>query len=119
LDWVWRTHSDWLFGELKGKSRFSTFSELLAQAKEENGEAASEDRRVEDAEWLAEGWLEETMTGEIVESFAVAVKGWQTWQVWGFGEVGGERWLQRKFVVRKKGTEEVVKARLVYEWKGE
>jgi len=40
-------------------------------------------------------------------------------QVWGFSEVNGERWLTRRFAIRRKDREEVVRARLVYDWVGE
>ena len=97
----------------------NTFKAILEEAKVEGSEAAKENRRVVDAEWLAQGWLEETSNGDVVESFADAVKGWQVWQVWGFSDVNGERWLTRRFVARRKDREEVVRARLVYEWQGE
>jgi hypothetical protein len=119
LDWTYRTHSDWLFGTLQGKSRITTLKAIVDETKEEGGEAAKDGRRLDDAEWLAQGWLEETVNGEVVESFADAVKGWQTWQIWGFSDVNGERWLTRRFAARRKDREEFVRARLVYEWVGE
>jgi len=79
LDWTYRSHSDWLFGDLRGKSRMNTLKAILEEAKVKGGEAEEDGRRVDDAEWLAEGWLEETLNGEVVESFADAVKGWQSW----------------------------------------
>ncbi|PSN69603.1 hypothetical protein BS50DRAFT_291681 [Corynespora cassiicola Philippines] len=115
LDWQFRPHSDWLFGDLQGKSRFNT----LAAIREENkGKGKIE----EDAKFLTEGWLPETEEGEVVESFVDNEKaGWTGWQVWGFAdvEVNGkkERWLCRRFAVRK--GDKVVKVRLCYEWNGD
>lgn len=118
LDWTYRPHSDWLFGPLRGRSRMTTLAALLEETKA-GGEAKDEGRRFEDAEWLVKGWLDETKDGEVVESFADAEGGWTGWQIWGFAEVQGERWLVRRFVLRRKDREEVQKARLVYEWIGE
>ena len=39
-------------------------------------------------------------------------------QIWGFADIGGERKLTRKFVVRKVGSDEVVRVRLVYDYTG-
>ncbi|KAF2679327.1 hypothetical protein K458DRAFT_445878 [Lentithecium fluviatile CBS 122367] len=119
LDWEYRSHSDWLFGELRGKSRITTLARILEEAKDAEGESVKEGRREEDAKFLAEGWLEESKDGEVVESFADAKSGWTGWQVWGFSDVKGERWLTRRFAIRRKDREEVVLARLVYEWVGE
>jgi hypothetical protein len=40
-------------------------------------------------------------------------------QIWGFATVAGERWLVRKFAIRRKDKDEVVRIRLCYEWAGE
>jgi hypothetical protein len=40
-------------------------------------------------------------------------------QIWGFATVNGERWLVRKFAIRRKDKDEVVRIRLCYEWAGE
>ncbi|KAF2261832.1 hypothetical protein CC78DRAFT_619026 [Lojkania enalia] len=106
LDWKWRPHSDWLFGDLRGRSRWTTFDELK---KENAGKGSLE----EDAVFLCEGWME---GAEVVESFVESEKGWTGWQVWGFVEVGGERRHARRFVVRK--GESVERIRLVYDWAG-
>ena len=61
LNWTSREHTDWLFGTVQTKNRYST----LAKVKEEdNGQPA-------DAEFLVQGWLKETEEGEIVEGYAV------------------------------------------------
>lgn len=110
LDWQWRGHSDWLFGTVKGHSRFTTLSTIL------EGEGVTED----DAKYLAEGWLKETEEGEVIESF-VENEGnkWTAWQVWGFAEIGGERKHVRRIVVRKSDKNEVQRVRLVYDYAGE
>src|SRR5262245_39919282 len=33
LDWTYRGHSDWLFGELQGRSRMNTIAKILEDAK--------------------------------------------------------------------------------------
>ncbi|KAJ4287207.1 hypothetical protein N0V90_012605 [Kalmusia sp. IMI 367209] len=114
LDWMYRPHSDWLFGDLQGRSRLSTLEAVLKEAKEEGGV------KEKDAEFLAEGWLPETRDGEVVESWVDNDgKKWTGWQIWGFSDVNGERWLTRRFAIRRKDKDEVVRVRLVYEWVGE
>lgn len=113
LDWQWRSHSDWLFGTVKGRTRYSTLSAILEEAK---GKGVTE----EDAKYLAEGWLKEAEEGEVIESF-VENDGnkWTAWQVWGFAEIGGERKHVRRIVVRKSDKNEVRRVRLVYDYTGE
>lgn len=112
LDWHYREHTDWLFGTVKGRSRYSTLQKVQEEGKNEGAND-------EDIKYLADGWLKETENSEVVESF-VDNDGnkWTAWQVWGFAEIGGERKLTRRFVVRKKGKEEVIKVRLVYDYLG-
>lgn len=113
LDWHFRGHSDWLFGTLQGKTRYNTLKALVEDSK---GQGHVE----EDAKFLAEGWLKETEEGEIVESF-VDNDGakWTGWQIWGFAEINGERRLTRRFAIRRKDKNEVVRIRLTYDWAGE
>ena len=56
--------------------------------------------------------------GEIhVESFVQnEEKGWTADQIWGFAVVDGKRYYTRRVVVSK--GEEVLKVRLVYNWRG-
>lgn len=73
-DWKYRSHSDWLFGDLQGRSRVTTIAALLKEAQEKGGVEEA------DAKFLAEGWLPETMEGDIVESFVDNDgKGWTGW----------------------------------------
>ncbi|ORY15018.1 hypothetical protein BCR34DRAFT_509013 [Clohesyomyces aquaticus] len=112
LDWQYRAHEDWLFGAVKGRSRWNTLKGL----KEEyvgKGKGVIE----EDVLFLIkEGeWGQDTVDGEVVESYVEnEEKGWTAWQIWGFTEVGGKRRLIRRFVVRK--GESVERIRLVYDW---
>ncbi|CAI6282454.1 unnamed protein product [Periconia digitata] len=113
LDWTYRAHSDWLFGEMQAKSRFTTFKKIAEESAGKTPEEA-------DAKFLSEGWLPETLDGEVVESFVDNEKGkWTAWQIWGFAEPKekkGERWFTRKFVVRRKDKDEAVKVTMAYEW---
>ncbi|KAK0127231.1 hypothetical protein ONS96_006784 [Cadophora gregata f. sp. sojae] len=104
LNWVEHTHTDHVFGTVKGKARWSSFQEI-------------------DDEFLKEGWLEgeEEAAGpegeKHVESFAVnEEKGWTARQIWGFATVDGKRYYTRRVVVTKGS--EVLKVRLVYNWQG-
>ena len=102
LDWTERTHSDRIFGELVGRSRYIKPADLP------EAEAGG------DKDWLAEGWDEE---GEKVESFVENKEaGWTALQIWGFGEVDGTRYYVRRVVVQK-GAEKM-RARLVYNYVG-
>lgn len=113
LDWHFRPHTDWLFGTLQGKTRYNTIKAVLEESK---GKGTDE----EDAKFLAEGWLKESEDGEIVESF-VDNDGakWTGWQIWGFAEINGERRLTRRFAIRRKDKNEVVRIRMTYDWAGE
>lgn len=111
LDWQYRGHSDYLFGTVKGRTRYTTLSTVL-----EEGKGITED----DAKYLVEGWLKETEEGEVVESFVENEENkWTAWQVWGFAEIGGERRQVRRIVVRKSDKNEVRRVRLVYDYAGE
>ncbi|KAH8732810.1 hypothetical protein GQ44DRAFT_601922 [Phaeosphaeriaceae sp. PMI808] len=113
LDWQYRGHSDWLFGTVQGRTRYTTLEVILEEAK---GKGTKE----EDAKFLVEGWLKETEEGEVVDSFVEnEASKWTANQVWGFAEINGERRLTRRFVVRKTDKDEVVRFRMTYDWAGE
>ncbi|KAF2869529.1 hypothetical protein BDV95DRAFT_630058 [Massariosphaeria phaeospora] len=143
LDWMYRPHTDHLFGSLQGKSRYTTLAALLAEntsttstpnSTSTSGStppAAKAANVAADARYLCAsdaseseaqgGWLPESRDGEVVEAYVENDgAGWTAWQVWGFSSVGGdgERWLTRRFAVRRTDREEVVRVRLVYEWRG-
>jgi hypothetical protein len=66
LDWTEREHSDHLFGELRGKSRWRKLEEIGG----------------DDAEFLATGWLDEVKETGLVESYVVSDEsGWTARQV--------------------------------------
>lgn len=69
-------HSDWLFGTVRAKSRFTTVSAVV------RGEEGVRERQdEEDKEFMAKDWLDEK-DGEIevVESWAVNEgAGWSVW----------------------------------------
>ena len=104
LDNVFRDHKDWLFGHVKGQTRWV------------NGED------VEDA-FLKSGWLEgedekkgpngETHVLSHVESYT---DGWTATQVWGFKTIEGERRHVRNVVIAKPEKGERVELQLVYDY---
>ena len=82
LDWQYRPHSDWLFGDVRGRSHFTTLAAVQEEAKSKGDKAIEED-----AAYLAEGWLDESREGEVIETYVKNEdKGWTAWQVWGFAE---------------------------------
>ncbi|KAJ4296086.1 hypothetical protein N0V88_004788 [Collariella sp. IMI 366227] len=102
LDHVFRDHSDWLFGHVKGQTRWVTPNDIT------------------DAH-LAAGWLEgeeekggpngETHLESHVESYDA---GWTATQIWGFKLIEGVRKYVRNVVVAKGG--ERVEIQLVYDF---
>lgn len=112
LDWTYREHTDFIFGAVRGRSRYST----LQKFQQESRETGATD---EDIKYMTEGWLEETQQGDILESFiSNEASKWISWSVWGFAESGGERKLIKKFTVRRTDTGAVVRVRMVYEYLG-
>ena len=102
LDWNERPHSDRIFGELVGRSRYVNPKDL------EEADVGG------DKDWLSEGWDE---GGEKAESLVENKEaGWTALQIWGFAEVQGTRYYVRKVLVRK-GPEKL-RARLVYGYVG-
>jgi len=103
FDWQERSHTDHIFGALKGRSRWLGLD------------------IVEDP-FLKDGWLEgeEEASGpegeKHMESYVVAEKGWTGDQIWGFAIIDGQRYHTRRVVITKGDT--VLKARLVYNFQG-
>ncbi|KAG4427076.1 hypothetical protein IFR05_017441, partial [Cadophora sp. M221] len=102
LDWEERSHSDHVFGNIKGRARWSTFQEITD-------------------DYLKEDWLEgdEEVAGpegeKHIESLAInEEKGWTARQIWGFAIIDGQRYYVRRVVV-SKGSD-VLRVRLVYNW---
>lgn len=107
LDYQWRPHSDYLFGDLKGRSRWIKLADL--------------DEADEDQKFLRQDWLPESAEGEMVESYVENDdKGWTGHQVWGFQEIEvaeeKERRHVRNVVVRK--GDDVQRIKLVFDWAG-
>lgn len=119
LDYVFREHSDWLFGHVQGRSRWIGAEELAALVASADGEARRE-RWVED-DFVARDWLEgdeekggpngETHVLNHVQSLDA---GWTALQVWGFQSVGGERRYVRNIVIAK--GDKFVNFKMVYDW---
>ncbi|KAK3394225.1 hypothetical protein B0H63DRAFT_40246 [Podospora didyma] len=89
LDYTFREHSDWLFGTVRGQSKFIALAD------------------VEDAH-LAKGWLEgaEEKTGPNGEAHMLSHvesvdAGWMATQIWGFQLIEGVRKYVRRIVVAK------------------
>ncbi|KAK4128889.1 hypothetical protein N657DRAFT_652448 [Parathielavia appendiculata] len=105
LDYAFREHSDWLFGHVKGQSKWLAADEITD-------------------EFLKGGWLEgdaekggpngETHLLSYVESLD---SDWTATQVWGFKIIDGERKYVRNVVIAK--GEERVELQLVYDWVSE
>ena len=99
LDWTWREHSDGIFGNLNGRSRWCKLSE------------------VDDDEWLKTGWIPPPKEDEFVQSYVESKdNGWTADQVWGFEMLDGKRYYARHVVVRK--GDDWKQARLVYDYQG-
>ncbi|KAK0383171.1 hypothetical protein NLU13_9084 [Sarocladium strictum] len=84
VDAEWREHSDWLFGNVKGKSFWVGLDDV-------------EDDFLKQG-WLKEGDDEKFLFKSYVESLD---NGWVASQIWGFQEVQGERRHVRKILVTK------------------
>jgi hypothetical protein len=102
LDNEFRDHKDWMFGHVKGQSKYIAAEEVSD-------------------EFLKKGWLEgeEEKKGPNGESHILSYvesydAGWTARQIWGFQTVEGERRYCRNIVVTK-GAEKV-EMRLVYDY---
>jgi hypothetical protein len=95
LDNQHRDHTDWLFGTVRGQSRWVTLDEI-------------------DDAHLKKGWLVEG-DNKFVYSLAESQdNGWTATQIWGFKMVEGERRHCRNLLV-KKGDKRV-EISFVYDW---
>ncbi|KAL8714824.1 MAG: hypothetical protein Q9220_001337 [cf. Caloplaca sp. 1 TL-2023] len=97
LDWEFREHSDRIFGDVKGKSRWVKLGDL--------------DK--DEEEFLKKGY--DDLEGEHVQSYVESKGGgWTADQVWGFELLDGKRYYVRHVIVRKGDDWKL--ARLVYDW---
>lgn len=98
LDDTFREHSDWLFGNVKGRTGWVASKAEITDA------------------YLSKGW-EQAQTEFVVGYVESLDNGWTATQVWGFQDVNGERRYARNIVVAK-GSERV-EMRLVYDFYSE
>lgn len=120
LDWRFREVSDWMFGRVRGRSKF-----IRVRGSKENGEGEEEDlagARGEDAEFLRSNWLVEDDEGpqQLISYVESLDAGWTATQVWGFQMVEpapGEEPERRhcRNIVVAKGDDRV-RFRLVYDY---
>jgi len=103
LDFTFREHSDWLFGNVRGQTKWIQASEI------------------EDAFLASKDWLEEDAekTGPKGESHMLSHvesvdNGWTATQIWGFQLVEGVRKYVRHIVIAKGGDR--VELKLVYDF---
>ncbi|KPI34643.1 uncharacterized protein AB675_11624 [Cyphellophora attinorum] len=119
LDWADRAHTDRIFGNVKGRSRLYTSTNLTPATEG----LSTEDVAFLNAQQLKDGtpskWLDE---GEHVQSFVVNVDkgyGWTAEQTWGFEDVKGDG--QRRYtrrVIARDAKGKVERLRLVYDYTG-
>lgn len=102
LDFVYREHKDWMYGEVRGRSCFLGPDDI-------------------DDDFLKGNWLEDDSekVGPEGKSHVLSVaesvdNGWVARQIWGFQTVDGERRHCRNVVVVK--GQERVEIRLVYDF---
>ncbi|KAL0938743.1 uncharacterized protein CTRU02_205353 [Colletotrichum truncatum] len=102
LDMEWREHSDWMFGSVRGQSKWMSPEEI-------------------EDEFLKTNWLEgeAEATGPDGKSHMYSHvesidNGWTASQIWGFQTIKGERRYARNVLVQKDGKR--VEIRLVYDW---
>ena len=104
MDWEWTVKENWIWGKVKGRSRYTRLAEI------------------EDP-FLKEGWENDSSgdgggKGEVVEGYVESVAdGWTARQVWGFAEVEGQRRHVRRILSTKPRWEDQ-RIRMVYDWKG-
>ncbi|KAI1130760.1 hypothetical protein F5Y10DRAFT_107764 [Nemania abortiva] len=110
LDWTTRDHKDWLFGAVRGQSKFMTLAELTALVAAPDGEARK--GGWVDSDFLALDWLDEE--GGFVLNHVAAEAGWFATQAWGFQDVGGERRHVRNVVVAK--GDKFISFKMIYDF---
>ena len=114
-------HSDWLFGTVRGQSRFVSLSDLNSWVPETYGAYLRGGPGDDDGgEWL-EGDAENQ--GPQDESHVLTLaknvdegRGWSATQVWGFQLIGGERRYVRLVVARDRDGKKEVHMKMVYDY---
>ncbi|CAL1695532.1 unnamed protein product [Somion occarium] len=103
LNWEERSHEDYVFGPVVGKSRRIAIDDI------EN-------------DWLREGWSDETKEHGAINSWVQSdtPKSGRTWiaeQIWGFENVNDEkRYTRHVYFIGPE--QERIQARLVYDYQG-
>ncbi|KAI1176191.1 hypothetical protein F4777DRAFT_578241 [Nemania sp. FL0916] len=117
LTWTEREHKDWLFGKVRGRSKFISLADLNALIAP-GGEARTEGW-VDDSGFLAQDWLTGDEEGDagLVISHVAAEAGWFATQIWGFQDVGGERRHVRNVTVSKGET--YINFKMIYDFVSE
>lgn len=126
LDWTLRKSSNAVFGEVEGRSRRIPTPKEITQSLTD-GDAATR-------AWMAEGWSpapaaavdggggEEGFVQSYVRSLEKGRGLYQIEQVWGIGDVGGERRHVRRLRTwtedGKGGVKKEQRTVLVYDWRG-
>lgn len=96
VDDTYRDHSDWLFGNVRGKSYWVSVDDI-------------------EDEYLKGGWLAEGEGKNLVLSHVESQDyGWVADQVWGFQEVEGERRYCRNIIITK--DDQRAEFRFVYDF---
>ncbi|OAA64976.1 hypothetical protein ISF_04386 [Cordyceps fumosorosea ARSEF 2679] len=95
LDNTFRQHSDWLFGNVRGRSTWVGVEDI-------------------EDEYLKRGWLVEGEKALILSHAESEDYGWVADQIWGFQEVDGQRRHCRNIVVAKDA--ERAEFRFVYDY---
>ncbi|KAI0008808.1 hypothetical protein F4779DRAFT_417164 [Xylariaceae sp. FL0662B] len=121
LDYEFREHSDWLFGHVRGQSRWAGPADLAALVADKRAGGRLPPAGTNDADAVTSDWLEgeseaggpagESHIWNYVESLDA---GWTVVQVWGFQTIGGERRHVRSVVAAKDGK--FVSIKLIYDW---
>lgn len=101
LDNVYREHSDWLFGKVKGRTRWA--------AKAASGGV----EELPDDAFLRSNW--EDGTEEWVFAYVESLDStWTATQVWGFQVINGERRYARNVIVEK--GKQRVEMKMIYDF---
>jgi hypothetical protein len=114
LDWQEREHSDRVFGNVKGKSRFFKKGEF-----ERAFQGSEDETKFLQGEHLKDGKSSSFLDEQHVQSIAVNQDvgyGWNVEQVWGFEEIDGKRYHTRRLICKKDDKTELL--RLVYDYQG-
>jgi hypothetical protein len=96
LDSEEREHEDYIFGHVKGRSRWVKLDDLKE-------------------EYLKKGWLPFPEKGAIESYVERMDESWTATQIWGFEEINGERRHARHVIVQS--PQKKIEARLVYDYK--